>query len=82
MRLPTVRLKHKRKGKIITVNESDWAQDLGLFMWRDWERVGERHNGATAPLEASTKPPPADVDESLPETAPRRRRGRPRKNTN
>ena len=89
MRLPTVRLRHKKKGIVITVNEHEWARDLGRYKWSAFERVGERHNNASQPIEiASSKPasvPPADVDESLPEVAeestPPRRRGRPRKNS-
>lgn len=87
MRLPTVRLRHKKKGIVITVNEHEWARDLGRYKWSAFERVGERHNGAAESLEVSAPEPalisPADVDESLPETAeestPPRRRGRPRK---
>ena len=62
-------------------------------MWRDYERIGERHNEAAAPLEVhtlSTSSGQAQIDreevapevprETQEESTPRRR-GRPRKTT-
>lgn len=77
MRLPTVRLRHKRKGIVITVNESDWAHDLGRYKWSDFERVGERHNGAGEVLEVMQPSQQVDTEDT---DAPRRR-GRPPKTT-
>ena len=88
MRIPTVTLKHKRKNKLITVNESDWAQDLGVYKYRDYERVNERHNEGAAPLEVFSPTSPLETSDSVasvmaprdPEPAPARRGpGRPRK---
>ena len=92
MRVPTVRLKHKRKKNlVITVNESDWAQDLGKYQWSNWERVGERHNEAAAPLEVKPverrnehffkdAPQRFELERATSEPPERRGRGRPRKN--
>lgn len=73
MRLPTVRLRHKKKGVVITVNEWEWARDLGKYKWSAFERVGERHNDAAAPLNV-TAPEPSSTPAPTP-----RGRGRPRK---
>ena len=48
MRLPTITLRHKKKGNKVKVNASDWAQDLGRFKYRDYERIGESRGDAEA----------------------------------
>lgn len=39
MKLNTVKLRHKRKGKTLIVNEYDWACDLGRYQFREYERI-------------------------------------------
>lgn len=89
MRIPKITLKHKRKNRFIDVNESDWAHDLGVVMYRDYERVNESHNDAATPLKVFSTTNPLESPESVasvmapkdPEPAPAKRRpGRPRKN--
>ena len=41
MKLPKVKLRHKKTGEILKINEADWARDLGIGKYRDYERVGE-----------------------------------------
>jgi len=44
MRIPTVRVKCRKTGKEMTINESDWA--LGSIPGVDmggWDRIGETH---------------------------------------
>lgn len=77
-RVPTVTLRHKRKGTLIKINQSDWSQDLGRFKYSAFERVNERHNQAERPIEINTPPPVEPMDNSP--VPVRRRRGRPRKN--
>lgn len=91
MRIPTVTLRHKAKGKRLIVNEADWAQDLGKYKWSSYERIGEAHNEAATPLEVRTVDvsvigekerrtidvPIGEIDPIV--TTPPRRRGRPRK---
>ena len=44
MQVGTVKLRHKRKNKFITVDAKDWSEDLGRFKYSDYERVQESHN--------------------------------------
>ena len=45
LRLPTVRIRNKKTGKIRKVNESDWAGDLGIVKYAGWERIGGETHG-------------------------------------
>lgn len=47
MKLPVVRLRNKKTGKRLCINERDWAEDLGKGTWYGWERIGELHTGNT-----------------------------------
>ena len=60
--VPTVTIKHKRKGWRLVVNATDWAQDLGLVRWRDYERVNESHNDSGEVLVVNTEPAPEVSD--------------------
>jgi len=48
MRIPTIRIRNKRTGKVVKINEHEWAGDLGQRKWAGWERAGgEQHGNAT-----------------------------------
>jgi len=54
----TVTLRHKKKGRIITVDQDEWATDLGAHKFRRYERVGETHNNdASVAIEVNTPEP-------------------------
>lgn len=57
MRIPTVRIRNKKTGKVVTVNQHDWAMDLGRGTWRGWTLDGgETHVKATEKeIEAAIK---------------------------
>lgn len=93
MRLPVVRIRNKTTGKRMTVNEIDWASDLGLKRFRGWERIGEAHGDPIQnPVKVDLPSGPTVVDEQEAERMDtgvretpkyrevQRRRGRPRKN--
>ena len=44
MRIPTVKIRNSKTGKIRKVNQHEWAQDLGRFT--DWSLVTERRGDA------------------------------------
>jgi len=45
-KLPTIKIRNKRNGKIRIINEADWAYDLGKGKYNGWERAGgETHAG-------------------------------------
>jgi hypothetical protein len=44
MKTATVTLRHKKKGRILKVDQSEYAHDLGKHKYRNYELVGERHN--------------------------------------
>lgn len=44
-RLPTVKLRHRKTGKMRVVNQTDYARDL--TKWADWEIFSMRSGDAT-----------------------------------
>jgi len=44
-RLPTVTMKHRKTGRIKTVNVTDYARDIAG--WKDYERISETRGNAT-----------------------------------
>lgn len=93
MKVPVVRLRHKRKkGRVITVDATEYARDLSTRKYIDYERIGEEH--AERPedvvevavqeyLEESAEESPEEVKEESPkeeeEEKPRIRRRRSKK---
>lgn len=40
MRIPTVRIRNPKTGKVMTVNQYEWAMDLGRGRFRGWTLDG------------------------------------------
>lgn len=64
-KLPTVRLRHKKKkDRIITVNQDDYATDLGKHRYRNYELVGETHvSDADKKAAEAAGPSPVQIPE-------------------
>lgn len=45
MRLATVRIKNKKTGKTLIINQHVWAQDLGVGRFSDWTLDGGEKHG-------------------------------------
>ncbi len=58
MRIATVKLRRKKDGSIIKVNQIDYARDLGKHEYRGYELVSDQHNeDPVAKVEVSTPHP-------------------------
>lgn len=44
-RIATVKIRNKHNGKIRTVNQDEWALDLGKGRYNGWERLGGERMG-------------------------------------
>ena len=53
MRLATIRIRNKKTGDIRKINEYEWAGDLGVSKFRDWERYGGETQGTETASEAA-----------------------------
>jgi hypothetical protein len=45
VRVATVEIRNKRNGKRRTINEHEWAGDLGTAKYSGWERMGHEKHG-------------------------------------
>lgn len=45
MRIPTVKIRNLKTGKIRKINAIDWATDLGQGFYSGWERISEPTKG-------------------------------------
>lgn len=63
-RIPTVRLRRKRDGKEMIVNQVDYASDIAA--WSDWKLVGDSHDGASRVTIQTEVPEPGPETETAP----------------
>ncbi len=73
MRLATVTLKHKKKGTTITVNQEDYAEDLGKERYSGYALVNASHNddeAATIEVVEPTEPPVEPTEPPVEPTEP------------
>ncbi len=77
MRLATVTLKHKKKGTTITVNQEDYAEDLGKERYSGYTLVNASHNEdeaatieVTEPVVEATEPPVEPTEPPVEPTEP------------
>ena len=54
MRIATVKIRHRGSGKILIVNEIDWAMgSVPGVSFADWDRIGERRGDGDEAMEAA-----------------------------
>jgi len=70
MRLPTVKLQHKINKTRITVNETDWAQDLGRGKYHDYECISNTNAGNPDDVINVKQPKSETIKESEKENKP------------
>ena len=63
MRVATLKIRNKRNGKILIVNETDWASDLGQAKYSGWVRDGAETHGEEEPAAVVTTAPTEEVVE-------------------
>ena len=53
MRIATIKIRNKKTGRIIKINEYEWAGDLGVSKYAGWERAGGEKQGEETPKDVA-----------------------------